>query len=265
MNEYVSPSKKKSFFAVIIYFFMQYIFQGLLVDVYRLTKFDTSNLSENEFISQIYSVFPDIMFITLFATLALLLALYGRDLIKQFKMNFKNPKTYVYPLILFVVYIVFAIALGLLQAKLSPNLAETENNQALNDIFTYGKKSIYLINVIVMAPIVEEIVFRYSLVNLFSIKAKSLKWLPYLISAFVFALIHESTLLFYGFGTIISLFTTYVPSDIVVVDEFLQFCAYFVPAIPLTFGYMFTKRNIVSAIILHMFINILASFAMILA
>lgn len=262
MNNYISPSKVKSFAAVAVYFIMQSMFQGFLVSLYVGINIDTEKLSEKEAMTELYKVVPEIMFITLIATLAIIVAIFGKDLLKQIKLNLKNKWTYVYPLILVVIYFTLAIILGIIQNKLSPNLAESENNQALFDIFNNGNKSVYLINVIIMAPVVEELVFRYSLVNFFSNKIKKLNWLPYLISAVVFALIHESTLVVYGLESLFAMFTTYTPKNIVVIDELLQFCSYLIPALPLTFGYMFTKRNIVSSIFLHIIINVVATIAM---
>ncbi|MFV0424789.1 MAG: lysostaphin resistance A-like protein [Bacilli bacterium] len=240
---YVKGSRIKSGINVGIYFASIFIFPSIIAVIYMIgLSITRGTLSSEEFNELVNSNILYIMAVSSLTTFLIILILNFKDLKKQFVLNLKNYLTYIYPLILFVAYFVVIYALSFIVNAINPDLAEPENNQALIDMFNDGNKLIFILNVVILAPLVEELIFRYSLVNLLDIEKTKLKWLPYFISAVVFAAIHEV-----GF---ITDFT---------VDNILLYLTYLAPALVLAFGYMFTKRNIVSMIILHMIINIFAT------
>lgn len=244
MNNYIKSSRIKGLIGIIVYFFCQYFLAtGIAIVYVALNKFE----NEDALFDAMLGVTIYIMGIILFIVLITLICINFKELKAQLVLNFKNYWTYIYPLILFVVYFAALIGLTELTQKFTPGLEEADNQAALIEMFKNVNKIAYMTVTIILAPIVEELVFRYSLVNLFNIEKKFLKWIPYLLSAIVFTLIHESAILF--------------EYNIV---NLMQFCTYFVPALVLSFGYMATKRNIVSMIFLHMTINTLATIGMFL-
>lgn len=233
----------RGFISLVFYFLNNFVVASLVAGVIYFVMVDENpNLTQDEFISAVNSNGAYLMFGVLMLTLIqLIIVNFGNFKIKLSR-DFKNVFTYIYPFIFIIVYFVLVTVMSLIIYAINPALQESENNQALIEMFNGGNKAIFVICVVILAPIVEELVFRYSLVELFNVRLKFLKWVPYVVSAFVFALIHEYTI-----------FTNFS------IDAVLLFTTYFVPALLLSIGYMVTKRNIVSMIILHMLINIIAT------
>lgn len=245
MNDYVKSSRIKGLIGIAVYFLCQYVLASGIAIIYIVfNKFE----DEDAYLDAMMGVSIYIMGIVLIVVLISLICINFKELKAQFVLNFKNYWTYIYTMFLFVVYFAAVIGLSLLTLKLTPNLEEAANQAALVDMFNSTNKFVYMSVTIILAPIVEELVFRYSVVNLLDVEKKYLKWVPYLLSALIFALIHESEILF--------------EYNIV---NLMQFLTYFVPAAVLSFGYMATKRNIVSMIFLHMSINAFATLGMFLA
>ncbi|MFV0499052.1 MAG: lysostaphin resistance A-like protein [Bacilli bacterium] len=247
MVNYIKGSRIKNFFNVVLYFFNNIFVLGILTTIFIINSdIDINNISNEKATNIVFSDMMVIMFITTLITLILLVIININELKQQLLLNIKNKYTYFYPILLIIVYFVIMAIFTFIVEIINPNLSEPENNQSIINMFNSGNTFVFIINVVFIAPIVEELIFRYSIVNIFHINNKIFSWVPYMISAIIFAFIHEV-----GFITNFTL------------DNLLQFLTYFIPALILSFGYMFTKRNIVSMFLLHIFINSMATLAIV--
>lgn len=122
------------------------------------------------------------LYITTYTTISLLSILiyykkYKKVCIFNEKINFKN-------IIITIIYTyIFINILSLLIYFLNPELS---NQRTLEYIFINGNKFFVSISVIILAPILEEIVFRYSLYNTFKNKSIS-----FFVSTLLFAFLHS--------------------------------------------------------------------------
>lgn len=92
-----------------------------------------------------------------------------------------NLKKYIITLAYTYICIIF---LNFLIPVINPKL---DNQQLLENIFNSGNKIFIAITLVILAPILEEIVFRYALYNVFKNKYAS-----FLISTSLFAFMHSS-------------------------------------------------------------------------
>ncbi len=246
MKPYVVGGRIKNFINVLLYYGLNFLVVNIIVLIFYFNlRNENVELTEQTFMAEISDYYAYIMATPLIIILVLIAIINRKELKQQLAINLKQGMTYVYPFIFLVAYFFIVATLGIISQMLNPELAEPENQQALENMLENGNTFVFLFNVVILAPIVEELVFRYSLVNLFDIDKKYFRWVPYVISAVVFALIHET-------GIITN------PS----LDNLLLFLQYLAPGLALAFGYMITKRNIVSMILLHFLINVIASIAM---
>lgn len=242
MEQYIKSSRIKGAIGVISYYIGQYFGVALLIASYVALKgFKT----KQEALDGVGAVSTTIMAITLLITLIVIVGVNFKELKEQLVLNLKNKWTYIYPMFLMICYFISLSILQNMITKFTPDLGVTDNQSSLNDMFVEGNAFIYVLVAVVLAPVVEELVFRYSLVNLIDIQKKYLKWVPYFVSAILFASIHET-----------AIFTSFS------IDNLFNFLTYFIPALVLSFGYMATKRNIVSLIIVHLVINGLSTLIM---
>ncbi len=247
--KYIKGSRLAGFFSVAFYFFAQYVIATILFLVIIMqSSADLSAASDNDVMDVILPYAMHVSAIVLVIVLIFILLVNRKNLFKQVKKNLTNYKTYIAALILFAAYFIFVMAVQIIITLISPELAEPENQQALIDSLKAGDPLVFILVTVILAPIVEELVFRYSFVNFLDVNVKFLRWVPYVLSALTFALIHES-----------GIFTN--PS----LENTLQLVTYIVPALVLSLGYMFTSRNIVTVILTHMLINILATVGMFLS
>ena len=113
-----------------------------------------------------------------------------------------------------------------------------EGGTSMNQLMIYGLLSsparwLTILLTVLLAPIVEEMVFRKFMFGVFFDKLKFPIWLSGLLSAIVFALIHVSSSL----------------------DQLIYFPQYFVLAIVLVGAYVYSKQNIWFSIGVHIFNN----------
>ncbi len=234
VNQYVE--KNKIFIKGIVSFLLYFLLNFIGAIVINFTNF-----------------FPNI---TPTKTLIVLIVM---NLILVFMLYFLNVKTikkYILDkisfsgtlknaLIMFGLYFLALIIISILITAL-PEFTETNNQQQLNELYFKGNKFLFIILVVVFAPIIEELVFRYSLINIidnFKFLSK-IKILPYILSAFIFSLMHET-----------AIFSEISPITIV------HFMMYFIPSLVICLGYMLTNKNIFATILLHFLINALSVIA----
>lgn len=180
------------------------------------------------------------IFTTLSANVAILLIMaiifgliYRKDLINDLKINFKKVilTTLKYWLIGFIIMYISSLIIELF--KLAPNV-----NQEANIALLKEAPVLEFILAVILAPFVEELVFRRSL-----IKAINNKHIYAIITGLMFAFIHVTSSL--SQGSIMLL--------------------YLIPyaAVGIAFGYSYYKtKNIYGTMIIHSFHNLLSLLAL---
>ena len=131
---------------------------------------------------------------------------------------------------------------------------EAGNEEAIVGILNSGKSNFFFmaISVVILAPIVEEIIFRKCFFNLFSRKFNTI--LTVLFSSLLFGAIHIIT-------PVLSAVTeaTQDPSKWgSVITQFLYLFVYSTMGVGLGLAYQYSKRNLIPVIIIHMFNNFLS-------
>lgn len=118
------------------------------------------------------------LFITVF-----LVFLLREYLVKDYKEKVKpNVKKFIITVVIgFVVFYGVSILAGLLSKE------NSENQQAIENIFKFGYGPIMMIATVLLAPFVEELIYRKVIFELFE-KFKS--WVPIVVSALLFMLPH---------------------------------------------------------------------------
>lgn len=172
----------------------------------------------------------------------LIVAIFKDDLLPKILKQLKEPKTYLYSLIGAFIYIVLILLYAIIQSLLVSAPVSSANEQVLQDIVTKVNPIAYFMMVAIIGPILEELVFRYGLINIVDTRKKGLRWVPYAISIIVFALIHEMGVL-----------TT---PDL---NHFLSFLGYIVISLSLVITYIISGRRLSSTILLHIAINTLST------
>ncbi|MFV0441337.1 MAG: type II CAAX prenyl endopeptidase Rce1 family protein [Lachnospirales bacterium] len=177
--------------------------------------------------------------------ISLTLVFFRKDLIPKISKQIKEPSTYFYALIGPAIYIFSIIVLAIVSILIGADASTaSENQETLNAIAANSNKVAYFFMVVILGPILEELVFRYALINIFDVRKKWLKWIPYVMSIFLFAGIHEI-----GFFV--------APSA----ESFFSLLSYLTISTTIVLTYVISGRRLVSAIIIHIIIN---SFSIIL-
>ena len=130
------------------------------------------------------------------------------------------------------------------------------NQSGLNDIFALGgvERVLFAFFVVIFAPIVEELVFRKSLFNLF----KKHEDLATILSAVIFAGIHVLTPALNALmGSL-----TGANDFSLVFTELTYFIVYIGPALVLSLVYRFADKNVIPCIIIHVLQNLLSFIGM---
>ncbi len=229
--------------SLLLYFGVTRVVASLIVFILYKTKYDNLPTSQSSVDSTILTT---AMFASLLITLLILFTINYRELWNNIKVNIRNVNTYLYTLIMLGVYFITMMIVGIILMLLDANIVDSENQQAIVGMFDDSNKLIIFATLVILAPIVEEIVFRYSLINVIEVLklGKIAKVLPYMLSALIFALIHDTTI-----------FTDFN------LTSFGIFIRYFAPSLVLAIAYMISKRNIVTVILIHLIINLISTLA----
>lgn len=168
-------------------------------------------------------------------TLAILLVL-ALPLFKEDFINFKQNKKF-YLICLAIFPIAFCILAYLIDLIMSFIVKDSSNQESIINILNSDALAVTIITTVILAPIVEELIFRKALHKLLS---RFHIAIFYVLSSFAFAIIHMLS----GNADFLTLF--------------LQFIPYFLSGLMLAFIYHKSKYNIYITIICHMLNNILA-------
>lgn len=164
--------------------------------------------------------------------------IFKEDLIPKVLEQLKEPKTYLFAFVGAIIYVVSIIVYGIIQMSLSSGPVVSANEQILQDMATKVSPIVYFISIAILAPVLEELVFRYGLINLLDVRKKGFRWVPYVVSMVIFALLHEMALV--------------TSPDM---EHFLSFLGYCVISFAIVVTYAISGRRLASTIILHICIN----------
>ncbi len=228
----------KALISILIYYFLFNIFARiLLIVIYPL--FDTSYQGFSSLINASYNMI-------IYVSIAIPLVILNKDyLIKDYKRINDTDKfakfLIVAAILMFVTNLVSSVLQNLIVSGTSVN--EQNIQEIYQDKFAYV---IMFPQVVLLAPLVEELIFRKSFYNLFKNK-------------YLFLII--STLIF-GFMHVTSTYTTLIKTYSIEKSLYLTF-GYAIPylASGLFFGLIYLKsnRNIYTSITCHLLNNFLAS------
>ncbi len=231
---------KKGLATILLYFglsrVLSILFAGLLNSV--LSSNSSNKLSEPHFLI--------IMFLTNVITCFCLYAINFKEIRVNFINNIKKTSTYKTVFIGFILFLVLSIILGLIVQIFGISIVESENQKQIVDLANKGNPLLFFLSVVVVAPILEEIVFRYSLVGLIEqfITYKRLKFIPYLLAAIIFGMLHDTTV-----------FTNFS------VESLILFLRYLLPSLVIVSVYYISDKNLISVILVHAVFNLVSLFS----
>lgn len=236
-----SQMRLKGFLTALMYVLSQTIF--LLIVVFIIVQ--VTPISNNETLEEmltnkagIISVVPGLI------ALLIIIKINFKELKVRVAANLKDFKTYLIPIGVFISYFLAVIVLDKISTlyfnSVGGGEVVTVNEEVLQESLAADGRILMLFYIILLAPILEELVFRYGIIEFFeSFKIpKALKFLPYLIAAFLFTIIHETAVL-----------TSFT------IPNLLSFVTYFIPALILSYTYMFSNKNITALILAHILLN----------
>lgn len=214
-----------------IYFFGQIIFAFMIAKMFNFSKTYQEGFD---------------FYCIVFVVLAIVLVICNFQFLKQqFKDNFFKFDTYKYGIIGFILLLTIAIINFNIFTNLDPNISKVSNNEAeITKLIANTSKIQVLLVVGLLAPFIEEIIFRASLMGvLIGDKIKD-SYMPYIGCALVFTLFHDASILSNPFN----------------IQAIYYFTMYFIPSIVLCLMYKKTNHNLVAVIIIHMLNNSITLF-----
>ena len=219
-------SRKKAILNILIYFLLPEIVMYFLVYCFQIDR--RSNLD-------FFSLTIFLRVLTLILLLAINYGFIKNKLIQCFEKYDDTIKYAVFGLFismgLMMVYGVILTALGVepIKSKNQENIDEMLKNASL-----FSKMFL----IVILAPIIEEIVFRASVLGVMIKDNISNNVFPYLLCALIFVLIHDYTIV-----------TNFSTSSVII------FFSYFIPALGLVITYRISNNNLVSVIATHALYN----------
>lgn len=205
-----------------------------MIDIYVHSKINGANIT-NEELSAYYIGSAIGNFLT-YLFMAIGIIFYMRD---EFKNDFvaikEKPKFYsIYIPLTSILFVTLAITISILFNKITESSA---NQQTIENMLKYSGASLMIISTILLAPIVEEAIYRKCIFHFF--RAYPI-WVSYVVSTILFALPHMlTTSTSFGNWCLIAL-------------------PYLLDGFMLALIYHLSKKNIYATIIAHMLNNIVA-------
>ncbi len=212
----------KGFISVLLYFVIQYTVLIIMSLLFKELSFI------HIVISQLLTLIP-IYFI-------------NRNELNSRLLKGLNEKGWLRQAIQGVAWIyLLTIILSIIITTFNIPIKEASNQATLEALFVNTPKAFIFLGTIILAPLLEEIVFRFSLINIFTNNQPSKSYLPYIISALIFTCIHDT-----------SIFTNFSASSVV------NFLTYFNLSLVLVLIYKKSHHNLLLVILIHAFNNFLA-------
>ena len=227
----------KGLLSILVYYFIFYGFSHILAIIF-MPYLKYVKASE-QLISALYNLI-------IYLTLGISLFLINKDTLKE---DFKNIKdTHIFArnafIGIFIMYIATIVS-GLIQQRIISGVSQNESS--INSMFKDNIAFCFMYpSTILLAPFVEEMIFRKSAFNVFKNKIVAL-----IITTIVFGSMHITSTY------------PYLLEHYDAVKAFFYTLAYGIPyfTMGLTFGlcYIFNEQNYYSSLILHMVNNFVAS------
>lgn len=256
-------SRSKYIITIIAYFAFFYIVASILsvivsiiVLVIKGYSMDSMIEGSKEYLDYYNTTLTWTNFLTYLGSCAVVLPLIGSKLMKDIKRFSGNAKFYLkWWGIGFAMMYASAILANIIINVFSLGLeapGNSENQEAINTLMASGglNYAIIAIVTVLIAPILEELIFRKALFGLF----KKDTFLPVIISSILFAGIHV-------FPACAQILLNIFTHDATWLDfhlEFICIFSYLAQAIALSFVYYKTKRNLVPCILIHFTNNLIA-------
>lgn len=269
-NEFDSQKKSKSIYAILFYALMFFLLGSIVVVILQQFYIQTHNITDNmldknyvlydrviEKINNFSSAYGNlfIYIITLVVVLIIMKGYFKKDLIETKKFGF--GRIIKYCAIGYVIFLGCSFIGNLfitIVGELLNMSAESGNEQGIIDIMSSGTSNLIGMSIatIILAPILEEIIFRKCLFNLLSPKFKPI-WII-IISGLIFGSIHiiDPTIL------AIMDFAKNTGNFKSIIYEFSYLLVYGVMGISFGLVYQLSHRNLVVTIILHMINNFIS-------
>lgn len=260
---------KKGIIAIVIYYGLSiigslllqfilhpYVIKDLKINVEELVETNV-NFNIETYNLYINYLSAYLNFIIFAITVVSLILLFKNDLIKELKQAKSSFKKYIIITVcgFIAMYVVNYITNIFIIIFFGDDFVST-NQSGLNDIFALGgvERVLFAFFVVIFAPIVEELVFRKSLFNLF----KKHEDLATILSAVIFAGIHVLTPALNALmGSL-----TGANDFSLVFTELTYFIVYIGPALVLSLVYRFADKNVIPCIIIHVLQNLLSFIGM---
>lgn len=134
----------------------------------------------------------------------------------------------------YFILLLATILLGMILSYFNLNDNTPENEKVVSGIISDNSVILSLLIVGILTPILEELIFRVSIMGVLVQDHPQKKWTVYIIAALIFALAHDSTIISNPSLTSLSLFLVYL-----------------VPSLVLCGLYKVSKHNILCVIIAH--------------
>lgn len=174
-------------------------------------------------------------FLSQFAPIIVSVAIFRRAFMKglvDFKKNWINYILII--LIAFGLIVIFNAIAGIIYDTLG--VEGTSENQATIELaLSLDIRPFIVITILILAPIIEEFIFRKFLIKFLKGRMSS-NWLPYIISIFIFAIIHMG----------------------LSIDDLVFLPAYLILSSFITLGYKYSNDNIYVSIGIHFLNNLLS-------
>lgn len=225
---------------ILWYFIVQYLITGI-VFVFFAGTFDSMDKARDAYLN------TDAMFY-LFAVVSMI------GLIGLMILNFKYIKekiiygienfrySLIYGVSGYFIMMFFIIAFNLIRVIIGLPASDPENEQNVNNILSQVPLMSGILLVGLLVPLFEELVFRVSFMGVLTKDKKSKSFIPYIICAICFSLLHDQT--------IITQFS---------LEAIMNFMSYFILSLGLSLVYRFSNHNLVAVFIVHALNNTIAT------
>lgn len=134
--------------------------------------------------------------------------------------------------------LLFNLILGLIITYYNVDFQQADNQLELEKLIKNNALFLSFLVIGIIGPLCEELVFRFSILSFLTKDKKTNNFIPYLLTAIIFALIHDLTII-----------TSFSNTSIV------TFLSYFLPSLALSIVYQKTNHNLVSVYVTHILVN----------
>ncbi|MDR3214945.1 MAG: CPBP family intramembrane metalloprotease [Bacilli bacterium] len=221
-------SRIKAIINIIIY---------ILVQLFVLVWISFHNNNQNEIISL------NTMALYMVPILVLIFIINFNYLKDKISYALKHYKIgLIYGFVGFMGYLVISFIFNIIILSINgQEIDVSKNEEVLRYMIGNSSMISSFLLLVLIAPLVEELIFRVSLLGLLNKDQKNKRWYLYILAAFIFALVHE-----YDFIINFNLLNC------------LLFLQYFIPSLLIILVYYLSNHNLLATYFLHILNNALA-------